>query len=372
MAEVIQQKGDEITLQVKLKLTGSLMDMEDTIQQAVNQVGETATQEALKKFDTPGSPIQLGNIRMTSKGQVTKRYETPYGAVDLARHVYQTSTGGKTYCPLDENARIVTSSTPRFAKMISHKYARGSAREVLEDFNLNHGRTVARSFLQNVANYVGAIAQATEESWEYSIPEQDDVVETVSISLDGTCILMVKEGYREAMAGTISLYNKTGDRLYSLYIGASPEYGKKQFLERLEKEIYAVKLQYPNAKYVGIADGAKINWEFLNSHTSEQILDFYHATEYLTHVSRAIDSKNYSKQKAWLSDACHRLKHEKDAANDLLKEMTNIKSDELSKDVAEKLKASITYFSNQQHRMDYNLYRANGFPIGSGVYRGSM
>lgn len=100
---------------------------------------------------------------MTSKGKVGKRYETPYGAVDLERHVYQSSRGGKTYCPLDDKARIVTSSTPSFAKMISHKYARSSAKEVAEDMEKNHGRSVSRSFLQRVADMVGSIAQATEE-----------------------------------------------------------------------------------------------------------------------------------------------------------------------------------------------------------------
>ena len=254
------------------------MEMEGVILEAVNELGCVATEEALKRFDTLGTPIQLGDVRMSSKGQVPKRYETPYGAIDLSRHVYQTSTGGKTYCPLDDNARIISSATPRFAKIISHKYARGSAREVSEDFSLNHGRTVAHSYLQNTANFIGGIAQATEESWEYSIPPQDDAVETISISLDGTCILMVKEGYREAMAGAISLYNKAGDRLHSIYIGASPEYGKEKFLARLEKEIFAVKLQYPSARYIGIADGAKMNWTFLDAHTDCQILDFYHAT----------------------------------------------------------------------------------------------
>ena len=259
MVEIIQHDGDEITLQIKVKLTGSLMEMEESIQKGANEIGVSATQEALKKFDTTGELIQVGDIRMTSKGKIAKRYETPYGSVDIVRHVYQTSKGGKTYCPLDENARIITSSTPRFAKIISHKYARGSAREVSEDLLMNHGRSVARSFLQNIVTVVGSIAQATEEAWEYAIPKQDEVVDTVSISLDGTCILMKQEGYREAMAGAISLYNKKGDRLHSIYLGASPEYGKKHFLSRLEKEIYSVKLQYPNAQYIGIADGAKIN-----------------------------------------------------------------------------------------------------------------
>ncbi len=164
-------------------------------QQAVNEIGALATQEALKKFDTTGVAIQIGDTRLSSKGKVTKRYETPYSAVDIARHVYQTSTGGKTYCPLDETERIVTSSTPRFAKIIAHKYSRYSAREVSEDLEKNHGRCVARSFLQNIAEVIGSIAQATEEEWMYAIPLQDEPVETIGVSLDGTCLLMRKDGY---------------------------------------------------------------------------------------------------------------------------------------------------------------------------------
>lgn len=368
-AQVVNKSGDEITVQVKVKLNGSMMDMEKSIQQAVNDVGATSTQEALKKFDTTGAPIQIGDVRLFSKGQVLKRYETPYGAVDIPRYVYQTSSGGKTCCPLDENARIITSSTPRFAQIISHKYARGSAREVAEDFSINHGRIIAGSFIQNVSTFIGSVAQATEESWEYAIPTLDEPVATISISLDGTCILMTKGGYREAMTGTISLYNKAGERLHSIYLGASPEYGKEKFLARLEKEVFSVKLQYPKATYVGIADGAKMNWEFLNAHTSHQILDFYHATEYLAHAAKALypGALDYIKQKEWLDDACHRLKHEDDAANALLKEMKLIVTAELSTEKKDKLKSAITYFENQKHRMCYAFYRENNFPIGSGV-----
>lgn len=101
----------------------------------------------------------------------------------------------------------------------------------------------------------------------YETPKLDDVVTTVSVSLDGTCVLMVNEGWREAMTGTITLYNNTGERLHTIYLGAAPEYGKANFLERLEREVYRIKLQYPNATYVGIADGARVNWDFLERHT---------------------------------------------------------------------------------------------------------
>jgi hypothetical protein len=369
MAEVVSITDNEITLQVKIKLTGSLMEMEETIQKAVNEVGVLATEKALKQFDTTGARIQIGDIRLTSKGKVVKRYETPYGAVNIERHVYQTSKGGKTYCPLDEKARIIISSTPRFAKIITHKYTRASAREVSEDLEKNHGRSVARSFLQNVVEVVGSIAQATEETWTYETPLQEDVVSTIGISLDGTCILMIKQGYREAMVGTISLYNLKGERLHTIYLGASPEYGKQKFLERFEREIYNIKLQYPNATYVGIADGARINWDFLENHTAYHVLDFYHATEYLSDVSRAVHPNPYAypEQKAWLEHACHCLKHNRNAAKDLLKEMIDIPKENLSTEIKTKLNAAITYFKNQKERMHYDHYRELNLPIGSGV-----
>ena len=37
----------------------------------------------------------------------------------------------------------------------------------------------------------------------------------------------------------------------------------------------------PDVPCVGIADGAKGNWEFLERHTEAQVVDFWHAAEYL-------------------------------------------------------------------------------------------
>lgn len=70
MAEVASMTDDEIVLQVRVKLSGSMMSMEENIQSAVNEIGSLATQNALRKFDTTGAPIQIANVRMTSKGLV--------------------------------------------------------------------------------------------------------------------------------------------------------------------------------------------------------------------------------------------------------------------------------------------------------------
>ena len=49
-----------------------------------------------------------------------------------------------------------------------------------------------------------------------------------------------------------------------------------------------VKATYPEARYVGIADGAKGNWEFLERHTDAQVVDFWHAAEYLGKAAAVI------------------------------------------------------------------------------------
>ena len=118
------------------------------------------------------------------------------------------------------------------------------------------------SNLQDVSDWAGGIAQAKEELWEYAIPPMDEAITTIVVSLDGAYVLMREDGYREAMVGNISLYDVTGKRQHTVYIGEAPEYGKGTFFQRLEKEIATVKKHYPDALYLGIADGAKNNWSF--------------------------------------------------------------------------------------------------------------
>jgi hypothetical protein len=94
---------------------------------------------------------------------------------------------GKTYCPLERDGRIVVPSTPMFAQQIAHKFAEMSSPRVQQDLTINHGRATSRSFLQDGA-------QAKEESWHYQTPKLNVPIETISIGMDGTCMLLCEEG----------------------------------------------------------------------------------------------------------------------------------------------------------------------------------
>jgi hypothetical protein len=205
---IVESNAEFVTLQLVVRLQKTFLETEETLQSVLNEAGTLASGAALKQLDTDGSPIESGGERWTSKGQLPKTYQTPYGMVEIQRHVYQTRDGGKTLCPLEVDARIIITSTPKFAQQISHKYAQMSSVRLVEDLRENHGRSVHRSFVQTLAEAIGTIALLKEEDWHYQTPKLPVTIETVSIGVDGTCLLLCEDGWRQAMVGTISLYDR--------------------------------------------------------------------------------------------------------------------------------------------------------------------
>ena len=268
---------------------------------------------------------------------------------------------------MEVDGRILEQSTPKFSKMVSSKYSDLGSRKVQKDLLENHGRQVSRCYIQDISQQVGRQVQAAENQWTYALP--DSVAQQtalVAFGRDGTTLYLTKDGYRETMSGTIALYDNKGQRLHTIYVAQSPEYGKATFDQRFQGEIDQIKAALPEALYVGLADGAPDNWTFLSPRVQVHILDFYHASEYLPLVSKAVSTSRYE-QKQWLEKARSQLKNETGGAEQLLEKMKSLRRKKISNAVRENLEKSVTYFENHHHQMDYATYLEKGYPIGSGV-----
>jgi len=363
-SNIIKTERNSITIQVTIPLCDEMLSTEEAIQKGVNQAGLLATQYALSRFDTDGSPIKVDKKKYTSKGQHSKTYQCPFGEFELCRHVYQSNEGGSTYCPLDNDARILVYSTPKFSKMVSQKYSQLGSRQVQKDFKENHGRFISHTYIQNISSAVGDVASS--KSWKYTTGVVPSDVSTIGISLDGTCMLLRQDSWRQAMVGSISLYDIKGERLHTTYVAQAPEYGKETFFDEFTKEIETIKKHYQGKTYIGVADGAQDNWTFLNQFVDIQVLDFYHATEYLTKVSKAAFKRKFEGME-WLKQSCHVLKHETEGAKTLLNEMEKFIKKKISKEKKEQIETAITYFTNHLTQMNYSDYLSKNIPIGSGV-----
>ena len=134
----------------------------------------------------------------------------------------------------------------------------------------------------------------------------------------------------------------------------------------MEREVAQIKSRYPEATYVGIADGAKDNWLFLEQLSRQkfffkniclegkrQNIDFYHATGYLKAAAYAAYPRSTTKRSKWITERCHSLKHETNFAIQILEEMKTFRSKNLSNKINEDLESSITYFNNHFNKMNY-------------------
>ena len=249
--------------------------------------------------------------------------------------------------------------------MVASKYADGSGLRVQHDLQENHGRSISRSHIQQICDVVGSIASVKEASWNYTLPRFENDVATVTIGVDGTGMLMCDDGARQVMVGTLGLYDAAGTRLHTIYSAACPEYGKQTFFRRMEQEIGRMKQRYPTARYVGLADGAKDNWTFLERHTTSQIIDFYHTCTYLGNVGQAVIPKKQRAQ--WIEETCHTLKHTAGAAQAIYEQMQGYLTRTLSAPKRQAVSAAVTYFENHGHQMAYAQAVAQHIPIGSGV-----
>lgn len=180
-------------------------------------------------------------------------------------------------------------------------------------------------------------------------------------------MLLVKEGHRQAMVGTVSLYGHDGARLHTIYTAATPEYGKETFYGRLAREIAHATQLYPQACVAGCADGSEDNWTFLEPYATDNCVDFYHATGYLRLASRAASPQSFKGREEWLDKRCHQLKHDRGAARVILRELESLAGRQLNETAQEGLAKATTYFRNQQGRMDYAGRAEANLPIGSGV-----
>lgn len=347
----------------------SMLEQEQRLMAALNAVGRAGARHLLGGFDSGGEPMMHAGRAWTSKGRVAKIYETPWGEVMLERHLYQHSGGGATFCPLEGAARIVGgTATPHLARTLGHKYANDNARAVVLDLEENHGRKLAPSYVADIARAVAeAAGQPVVERNAHATQSPPGEVGSAALSLDGTCALFCEEGFKQCMVGTISLYDPAGERLETIYLGQAPEMGKGEFLRRLDDEWRRVCGRHPQARRVGLSDGARDYEPWLAARTDWQILDFYHASGHLAGAAPGIRGSK-AERAGWLEQACHDLGNERGAAARLAEELAaQVQGGGRTRASAPALKAAAGYFRHNVERMNYAVFRAMNFPIGSGV-----
>ena len=403
------------TVEIEVPAGTSMLDVETLMQEALTKAGACMVEEFLHAQDVPMDSLERMGRKWTRKLTPEPRVvESTFGAVTISRWAYQTSSGGQCFYPLDAKLDLTASATPKFAKSLTFKMAHVPAAVVCADLEENHARKVSVHFVQAVTDLIGCLAVEVQPSPDTATLPNPEEVAIIAVGVDGTMVQITvppeqqqqqqqdeaapKHGptvagtketlppptdgrkgrrleWRNAMVGTIALYNVEGERLGTIYTGAAPPEnsgdGKEDFWFLMERELATVKALYPKAQYDGISDGAQDFVPWLTKNTDRLTLDFWHAAGYLGTAAGAMveaGKGQAARQSQWLSKACSQLKHEDGAAGTLLKAMKKRRQHSLLGEGAGKwLDKAITYFENNLFRMDYAARLRGHHPIGSGV-----
>ena len=111
---------------------------------------------------------------------------------------------------------------------------------------------------------------------------------------------------------------------------------------------------------VVLGDGAHWIWNIAEKHfpRAVQILDWYHATEYVWNAASAIWGEGSAERTEWAQAQLDKLWESK--VDEVLVELQRWR------ERGQAVEAALSYYTEHQTRMDYTSYRARGLQIGSG------
>lgn len=209
--------------------------------------------------------------------------------------------------------------------------------------------------------YGPEIGQAVDQQLDETLPTAKEG-ERNYVMMDGAMILTREKGYKEVKLGRIFAAsdhlpenqgrNWIRDSLYIGWLGSQSDFFKK-----IEPAVDHLK--HP----VFINDGAQWIWAWIDQYYPQatQILDFYHATEYLHKFAEEQFAVRMVREK-WVADQRHSLlENEVDLIIDDIEAIQP-----RTKKAEEARKRVLTYYRNNRKRMKYKTYREQGLMIGSG------
>ena len=249
-------------------------------------------------------------------------------------------------------------------------------------------------------NTLSAHWEAHRADWEAALQAQETVpaeAVTLAISVDGVMAPLKPQaverqeratkraapgkgasgstGYREVGCGTLTLYDRRGERLATVQYARMPEPKKVTLSEQLQAEAQAILGGRPELRRVYLADGAESNWDLLaeveravggNPRKSIQIVDFYHACEHLKGGCDAIWGESTPHGQAEFVRLRTLLKEADNGAERIIRTL-HYHRGRASGSRRKRIGAALAYFRHQQARMHYAAYQRQHLPIGSGV-----
>jgi hypothetical protein len=395
----LQQLGQLLEQFPRQPLTPQAMsDFEKALDQQTCALARATLEWLLNRLE-PADP-QASPRRLACEGNLYRRRDkhpntlaTLFGPVRLQRLLYEPlEPGERCLHPLERRLGVVAGcATPALAERAGWWLAQQPQRAVLTILRRDHGvgwsqatlRKVVASLRDGLEPQRPQAQQQRLLGWLRRAQEGRGPHRPVlAVGRDGIHVPLRQQGYREGATATLSVLDRRGKRLGTVYLGRMPEEGQATLSAQLTALVTDVLRAWdgPVPRLAYVTDGGwhpedyfrrvlrpladprqpkrQLGWE--------RILDFYHATEYLTKLATALFGEGY-RAYGWARKMRRWLKGSQGLSGVLHSAGYHRGQRRLSGARAKAYQKAYDYLRKRRRFMEYTRYRRLGLPLGSGV-----
>jgi hypothetical protein len=376
---------------------------EKDLQQTTRELARVTTQWSYNHLEPDAAQALPREVQFESNSFRRLAKKTPqavstlFGPITLRRLGYRAApdAGEPVLFPLCRALGLVRGATPALVERVAHYQAESGAtqQQTLARLRREHGVHWGVKRLRQVTEFVAAAmedqrseAQAAQVlRWlAQAQASRGRHRPVLSVGRDGITLgLRIKRGsiYEVATTGTITVYDRRGRRLGTVYLASTPEPGQGTMSAQLTRLLQEVLRRWqgplPRLSYVTDAGDNETTYyknvlrRMRHPRTSQRlqwfwVVDYYHASERLWTMAAALFGVG---QRSWAwARKMHKLLLKPAGVGRVLHSAATLRSrvKPRGKRLADFTRA-YRYLQARRKHLRYADYRRQGLPIGSGV-----
>jgi hypothetical protein len=378
-------------------------ELERQLQAVLRELGRVGTEWSYNHVEAGAGDRLPVNVEFEAASYTRIKKKSPqdvatlFGKIVFRRHGYRPTqkTGDATIFPLAVQLGIACGATPALAERAAYYQAEAGAtqRRTLQRLKDEHGVNWGVKKLREViARIAAGMAEKRQEVQEEKLLELLEQASSgrgghkpvLSVGRDGiTLAIPVRGGtIREvASAGTVTVMDRRGKRLGTVYLGYVPESKQgmmsRQLTDLLDGVLRRWEGPLPRLCYVTDAGDNETRYyqevlgRMKHPRTGErlewvQVLDYYHASQRLWTMAEALFGSGPS-AKGW-ARRMEKLLCKPNGIRRVLNSASVLKSRCGPRDKAkEEFEKAYDYLCSRTQMMRYAAYKRVGVPRGSGV-----
>lgn len=385
----------------------TLMVFELALLGLVREMGRQLLEGVLNACE-PGRPDELpkdvwfecGGYRRRNQKTANRHVASRFGDIILHRYGYRSwQTGDGSIFPLEMLLGLNHSATPALVDWIGRQIATAGSNQaaVIELLRTDCGVTMGVKRLRQCVKQLGesmeefrqqhqvdVLLEALEQAAGSSGPRKP----VLAVGRDGITLReYAQSAFKVATTGTVSVYDRRGKRLITVYLAHPPEPGQAtmdQMLTDLITELFE-RYNGPLPRLAYVTDSGsnetgyfrKVLCRMVHPRTGKRlewtrVADFYHASERIWTMAEVLFGKGTRKANAWARRMLKSLKKPSGASRVLHSAASHFhrrqrKSRKLSKKKEETYRTAYRYIQSRTKIMRYSEYTSVHIPLGSGV-----